>query len=108
MRTRSRRVAAVSRALLERLAPTAPGVVVPNSLEPAEWSGDPHPPDWLAALSGPLLVYAGTLDARLDVAWLAQTAAELPEATLVLVGPLVDADHFERCAPYRTSRSARR
>ena len=33
------RVAAVSSALLERLDPKGPGLVVPNGLEPAEWLG---------------------------------------------------------------------
>jgi teichuronic acid biosynthesis glycosyltransferase TuaH len=44
---------------------------------------------------GPLLVYAGSLDARLDVEWLRQTARAMPQATLALVGPLVDAAHLQ-------------
>jgi teichuronic acid biosynthesis glycosyltransferase TuaH len=101
IRARGRRVAAVSEVLLRRLAPTTPGVVIPNGLEPLEWmSGGRDAEDCGLAGSpggdpaGPLLVYAGTLDARLDVAWLAQTARALPEATLALVGPLIDAPHL--------------
>jgi glycosyltransferase involved in cell wall biosynthesis len=41
------------------------------------------------------MVYAGTLDARLDVQWLAQTARAVPNATLALVGPVGDAAHLE-------------
>ncbi len=106
------RVAAVSGALLERLAPRGAGLVVPNGLEPREWEGE----GWSlrdrdgsvsrsqravedsraqAAAAGPLVVYAGTLDARLDVEWLRQTARALPRATIALVGPVVDAAHLE-------------
>jgi teichuronic acid biosynthesis glycosyltransferase TuaH len=95
IRDRGRGVAAVSRPLLERLAPTGPSLVVPNGLEPTEWSGVVDPPDSLGERSGPLLVYAGTLDTRLDVAWLSQTAKALPDATIVLAGPLVDRGHFD-------------
>jgi teichuronic acid biosynthesis glycosyltransferase TuaH len=98
IRERGHRVAAVSEALLGRLAPGGPGRVVPNGLEPQEWTSDTPDndlPGSLLDLRGPLLVYVGTLDARLDVAWLKQTARALPEATLVLVGPLVDLPHLE-------------
>jgi len=98
MRERGRRVAAVSEVLLERLAPAAPGTVVANGLEPAEWldlgedeGGSPGP-------SGPRMIYAGTLDTRLDIAWLRQTARALPSATLSLVGPILDEAHI---APLR-------
>lgn len=107
MRERARRVASVTGALLERLAPTAPGVVVPNGLEPAEWIGAFDPPSSLAALPRPLLLYVGALDARLDVRWLSQTARAFPGGTLALVGPLVDGVHLEplRSEPNITIRS---
>lgn len=104
---RARRVASVSSALLERLAPTAPGVVVPNGLEPSEWTGARQLARSLAALPRPLLIYVGTLDARLDLRWLSQTARAFPGGTLALVGPLVDAAHLEplRGEPNITIRS---
>ncbi len=107
IRDRARRVASVSGALLERLAPTAPGVVVPNGLEPSEWLDACEPPSSLSALPRPLLVYVGTLDARLDVRWLSETARAFPNGTLALVGPLVDARHLEplRREPNVTIRS---
>jgi glycosyltransferase involved in cell wall biosynthesis len=112
IRERGHRVAAVSTALLERLAPKGAAMVVPNGLEPGEWEGaDWEGADWegttgrsRAALrdpraargaAGPLVVYAGTLDARLDVEWLRQAAWALPRATIALVGPIVDGAHLE-------------
>ncbi|MGA2163039.1 MAG: glycosyltransferase, partial [Solirubrobacteraceae bacterium] len=47
----------------------------------------------------PLLLYTGSLDSRLDVPALLQIARQLPEATIVLVGPLLAPDHL---APLRT------
>ncbi len=109
------RVAAVSAALLERLDPKGPGLVVPNGLEPTEWLGsieereqpedldsaglepiepgtlDPSP---IADTHKPKLVYVGTLDERLDVDWLRTTARALPDAHISLVGPLVAEAHL--------------
>jgi teichuronic acid biosynthesis glycosyltransferase TuaH len=95
MRARGRRVAAVSGVLRDRLAPTAPSAVVPNGVEPAEWLDTLEPSGPLSAPRRPLLVYAGTLDARLDVTWLLQTARSQREATLTLVGPVTDAGHVQ-------------
>jgi teichuronic acid biosynthesis glycosyltransferase TuaH len=91
---RGRRVVAVSQPVLDRLAPTGPSTVIPNGLEPAEWIGDPAPPGWVGALRRPLLLYAGSLDARLDVPGLVAIARALPAATVLLVGPLLDAQHL--------------
>ena len=91
---RGRRVAAVSAEVLERVAPSAPGCVVPNGLEPAEWLGQTRPPAWVEGSARPLLVYAGTLDSRLDVKAIAGIAGALPKATVTLIGPLVEPDWF--------------
>ncbi|HSZ68837.1 MAG TPA: hypothetical protein VK756_00605 [Solirubrobacteraceae bacterium] len=91
---RGRRVAAVSTPVLERLEPTGPRAVIPNGLEPAEWVGDPAPPSWLGGLRRPLLLYAGSLDSRLDVVGLFAIARAHPHATVLLVGPLCDAQHL--------------
>ncbi len=95
IRERGHRVAAVSAALLRSLTPTGASRVVPNGLEPAEWLDQPTSSQSSANCRGPLLVYAGSLDARLDVEWLRQTARAMPQATLALVGPLVDAAHLQ-------------
>ncbi len=95
LRSRARRVCAVSPAALERIAPTGPSAVVPNGVDPAEWRGDPGPPpDWALSPRRPLLVYAGSLDSRLDVPALLALAHGLPDAEVVLVGPLLDPDHL--------------
>ncbi len=89
-----RRVAAISDVLLERLAPSGPSCVCHSGIEPSEWFGAPNPPARMYGLSRPLLVYVGTLDARLDVEAVSAIARAMPEATLALVGPLVDAAHL--------------
>ncbi len=96
VRERGRRVAAVSTAALERIAPTGPSAVIPNGIDPAEWLGvAAQPPSWVIGTRRPLLVYAGTLDSRLDVAALLELAQRMPDAHIVLVGPLLDAPHLE-------------
>jgi teichuronic acid biosynthesis glycosyltransferase TuaH len=99
VRSRRRRVAAVTSVLRARLNPTGPSVVVPNGLNPSEWAGEAAPgPDWVASASGPLLVYVGALDSRIDVGWLQALAQAQPSATIALVGPLVEP---HRLAPLR-------
>ena len=109
LRARERRVCAVSAAVIERIAPTGPSAVVPNGIDPAEWRGAPvSPPGWLREPTGtrltgptsPLLLYTGSLDSRLDVPALLEIARQLPEARIVLVGPLLAPDHL---APLRAA-----
>jgi glycosyltransferase involved in cell wall biosynthesis len=101
IRERGHRVAAVSAALLQRVRPRGEGIVVPNGLEPAEWLGPAVQQDTGAAWwtpadpAKPLLIYAGTLDGRLDIEWLGQTARALPAARIALVGPVVEGAHLE-------------
>jgi teichuronic acid biosynthesis glycosyltransferase TuaH len=95
VRGRGRRVGAVSQALLDRIEPDGPSAVVANGLEPSEWTGVAWPPAWACELPRPLLLYAGTLDSRLDVPALLALARARPEASLVLVGPLVEPDHLQ-------------
>lgn len=98
VRARARRVAAVSSVLLERLAPTGPSAIVPNGLDPSEWTRDENPPEWVSSLPRPLLVYAGALDSRIDIDWLKTLADAEPSSSIVLVGPLTEPDHV---APLR-------
>jgi teichuronic acid biosynthesis glycosyltransferase TuaH len=96
---RGRRVCAVSVAALQRIGATGPSAVVPNGLDPEEWSGPaPAAPPWAAQAARPLLVYVGSLDSRLDVGALLALARELPAAEIALVGPLLDGEHL---APLR-------
>lgn len=96
MRERGRRVCAVTATGLERVAPTGPGLALPNGLKPEEWLGDA--PAARRTGDPPLLVYVGTLDDRLDVSIVARVAAELPHVKVLLVGPVADEAHV---APLR-------
>jgi teichuronic acid biosynthesis glycosyltransferase TuaH len=108
VRVRRRRVVTVSHTLRERLAPTGPSAVIANGLEPSEWIGDPTPPGWQRDMLRPLLLYVGTLDARLDIPALVAIARALPQATVVLAGALRDPAHLRplRAEPNVEIRSA--
>jgi teichuronic acid biosynthesis glycosyltransferase TuaH len=95
VRERGRAVAAVSPAILETIEPTGPSAVVPNAVDPAEWASPSPAPEWFTALPGPRLLYVGSLESRVDVAAIASAARGMPSASFVLVGPLLDAGHFE-------------
>src|SRR5207253_11108655 len=84
----------VSPAILEAIRPTGPGIVVPNGVDPEEWSRAQPAPDWFRALPGPRLLYVGSLESRVDVEALARAARALPGASFALVGPLLEPDHF--------------
>ena len=81
-------VVAVSEALLDRLEPTGPAEVVPNGVDPEEWAVPEPLPRAFESLPRPLLVYVGTLDDRLDAEALASVQRRLPDASIVLAGPL--------------------
>jgi glycosyltransferase involved in cell wall biosynthesis len=102
VRERGHRVAAVSEAIIRRIAPSGPHIVVPNGVDPQEWADPQPPPNWFAALPRPLLVYVGSLDARVDVAALVRAARAYPESALVVAGPMLDDEHFR---PLRAERN---
>jgi teichuronic acid biosynthesis glycosyltransferase TuaH len=87
IRSRQRRVAAVTSELRDDLAPPDRSVLVPNGIEPEEWQADPTAFRPATKQPGPVLLYVGTLDYRLRLDWLAALARGIPEATLMLVGP---------------------
>ena len=55
----------------------------------------PRPPEF-RDLTGPIIVYVGILQDRVDTDLLEKTARALPRASLVMVGPVVTPDHFRR------------
>lgn len=80
-------VVAVSQAIIDRIDPTGPALVVPNGVEPAEWAGPaPEPPAWLRHIPHPQALYVGTLDSRLDLVGLRVLAARRPDLHIVLLG----------------------
>jgi teichuronic acid biosynthesis glycosyltransferase TuaH len=91
---RRRRLIAVTNAIVEKVDPQGPSLVLPNAVDPELWGERPPVPDWLAALPGPRLLYVGTLQSRLDVEAARQVAQSWPEGTLVLVGPIDDRAHL--------------
>lgn len=58
----------------------------------AAMSEDTMIPAALTGLAGAILGYVGVVDERLDYALIAHLAEQLPDATLVLVGPIVTVD----------------
>jgi glycosyltransferase involved in cell wall biosynthesis len=86
MRARHARVCAVSKPLLEKLAPAGLAAVVPNAVEPDEWLDPSPPPAWFERLSRPRIVYAGVLEVRVDWRMIDQLALHLPRASIVLAG----------------------
>jgi teichuronic acid biosynthesis glycosyltransferase TuaH len=95
VRVSGRAVAAVAPAILEQIQPTGPSAVVPNGVDPEEWATPGPAPPWFTNLSGPRLLYVGSLESRVDVGALAAAARAQPEASFALVGPLLDPAHFE-------------
>lgn len=95
VRDRGRRMCAVSDAILERARPSGPARLIPNGVDPAEWTEFAPVADWYARLPRPLMLYAGTLDGRIDVEMVTRTARRFPEGSLVLVGPNPDPAHLD-------------
>ena len=91
-----RRVCAVSQSLIELIDPTGPSAVVPNGVDPSEWEILAGPPDWMAGLPSPRLVYVGsTLDQRIDWAVVRGVAERFDRGSVVLVGFLPEAAREE-------------
>ena len=92
IRARHHRVCAVSQALLDRIGPMGPGVVIPNGVAPIEWTAPWTRPAWLESLSKPLIVYAGAIHVRLNVADIREVSAAFPAATILVIGPVSSPD----------------
>ena len=99
MASRGTRVCAVSQNLLDRIGPTGPGTVVPNGLTPSEWQPPWTTPDWLNSLPRPRLLYAGAIHERLDTQIIAEISKSLPEASIIVVGPILNAEVVKAIAP---------
>jgi glycosyltransferase involved in cell wall biosynthesis len=88
LRETRRSVVAVSSVLLDRLAPTAPSIVVPNGIDASVWGPRASEPPELAALPRPIVAYAGTVDDRLDAGAVRAVADAVAGGTVLLMGPL--------------------
>lgn len=89
-----RRLCAVSAAIVERVAPRGPSAVVPNGVDAGLWREPAAAPAWFEALPGPRLLYVGTLDSRIDTGALRQVARAFRRGTVLLVGPVTEAEHL--------------
>jgi teichuronic acid biosynthesis glycosyltransferase TuaH len=87
-----RRVCTVSAKLLDKIEPTGPAAVVPNGVDPAMWLSPDLPPRWFTGHAAPRLLYVGTLDSRLDAASIVEVARAFPTGSVVLVGPVGEAE----------------
>ena len=98
LRAKRRRVVSVSPQIIERIEPTGLHAVAPNGVDAAEWQRLPPPPAWFAALPSPRLLYVGGLQSRIDVEQIRYLSKVFDEASISLVGPVIEPDHF---APLR-------
>ena len=94
LREDSWRIAAVSERIVERIAPRAPALVVPNGITPEEWIGIPPPPRWFADLPRPRLLYVGSLDRRIDVDLVSAAARRFAAGSVALIGVNYDPEHL--------------
>lgn len=94
VRDSGHRLCAVSEPIIDRVGPTGPCALVPNGIEPSEWTRLEDPPDWFAELPRPRILYLGTLDERLDVRILERLADAFPRGTIALVGRLAAPRHL--------------
>lgn len=98
IRASHRRAVAVTGAALRKVDPTGPSAVIPNGIDPAEWSHLGPPPAWFADLPRPRMLYVGALDGRIDRLVMKQLANAWPEASIVLVGPRSGAGSIDELA----------
>lgn len=94
LRTRERGVLTISQPLLDRIAPTGPAAVIPNGIDPDEWTTPGPVPMVLAPLPRPIHTYVGTVDERIDETLLPALGAGT--GTLLLVGPCRDDERRRR------------
>jgi teichuronic acid biosynthesis glycosyltransferase TuaH len=65
--------------------------VVPNGVDARSFDSMGPLPDWFASIRGPVALWVGAIEGRVDTEALVACARELdPEWTIVLVGPVVD------------------
>lgn len=87
-------VIGVTRRIVDRIG-AARSAVVPNGIHASHFEDLPDVPDWFAALDGPVALYAGSLEVRVDRDALRRLAADLPGWTVVLVGHEADPSLFD-------------
>ena len=92
IRARGHRVCAVSQTLLDKVSPTGAGAMVPNGIIPDEWQPPWAAPPWLDSLPAPRILYVGAIHSRLDTERVGEISRGFPDATILVVGPVADAE----------------
>lgn len=87
IRRKHRAMASVAPAILARVGTDGPRAVIPNGVDRSAVLADVEPAPAIAALPGPIAVYVGALDGRIEPALLRAAALALEGGTVVLVGP---------------------
>jgi glycosyltransferase involved in cell wall biosynthesis len=99
MAERDVNVITVSQAIADRIGARR-STVVPNGVNAHAFDSVGPLPDWFAAIDGPVALWVGAVDRRVDTEALAACARDLgPEWTIVLAGPVVDQTPLETLAP---------
>lgn len=93
IRRSGRAVSAVSSEIIERIRPSGRSLVAPNGISPDEWTHPGPSPAWFQRLPQPRLLYAGSLDSRIDVDLVRAAAEVVPGGSLTLVGNVFDESH---------------
>ncbi|MBC2931417.1 glycosyltransferase [Nocardioides sp. zg-1228] len=98
MAEREVNVIGVTRAIVDRVG-SPRGSVVPNGINGMDHEpGGAAVPGWFEELDGPVALYVGALQERVDVEAVRRLALDLPDWQVVLVGPLQDPPRFARLA----------
>jgi teichuronic acid biosynthesis glycosyltransferase TuaH len=83
-------VITVSQTIADRVGARR-STVVPNGVNARAFDSVGPLPDWFASIRGPVALWVGAIEGRVDTQGLAACARELgPEWSIVLVGPVVD------------------
>jgi glycosyltransferase involved in cell wall biosynthesis len=90
MAERDVNVITISQTLADRIGARR-STVVPNGVDRHAFDAIPPVPEWFAAIRGPVALWVGALERRVDTEALAACARELgQEWTIVMVGPVID------------------
>ena len=99
MAQRDVNVIAVSQTIVDRIGARR-STVVPNGVDAHAFDAIPPVPEWFSAIRGPVALWVGALERRVDTEALAACARELgQEWTIVLVGPVIDLTPLEALGP---------
>jgi len=98
-------VVAASQTLVDRMADLGTKAqLLTHGIDLAHWQNDsrdllPAKWQWLNELSGPVYLFWGLIDQRLDVSWIWELSKRQSQATILLVGPTQDPDRKLRSLP---------